>query len=111
MPSPCKAGKAQVAYFYGSSLVGGGLCLTNTQGNYVRSILSQTLVPPPAPTITTFINPSGQTTKGLVSVRVPQGGTNVSLGGVDDPVSTLEWIDVSRTGHSCRHLANAADCE
>ena len=46
---------------------------------------------------------SGQVSFGLTSVRIPQGGTNISLGDAQDVTSIMQWIPLDRQTEACRH--------
>jgi type IV pilus assembly protein PilY1 len=105
-PSPCKsgAGKQQVSYFYGATPDTGAICIKDENGTPRRSRLSYALVPPPAPQLTAFVNEKGQVSFGMISVRVPKGGSSdTTAGGIQDPTSTISSIEIPREVHECRH--------
>jgi type IV pilus assembly protein PilY1 len=99
--SPCKAGRNQISYLYGASPGTGGNCLL-VYGAYARAQQMQTLVPPYIGKLVAYVA-GGQVAFGLTSVRVPQGGANVTLGGVQDLASQVEWLPVDMDMHRCRH--------
>jgi type IV pilus assembly protein PilY1 len=100
----CTAANRNINYFYGADAATGGLCgLVDTSGNSVRNLLSATLVPPPAPQETFYVNAQGQTSVGLTSVQSETGAQNIGQGGVSDPASQLEFLPITRDLHACRH--------
>jgi type IV pilus assembly protein PilY1 len=119
--SPCKAGRNQISYLYGADPGNGGFCL-QVYGAYTRAQQNQTLVPPYIGKLVAYVA-GGQVAFGLTSVRVPQGGANVSLGGAQDLASQIDWLPVDMDMHRCRHAPkkdgsgnplpgpSAADCK
>jgi type IV pilus assembly protein PilY1 len=99
--SPCKAGKAQLSYTYGLHPGTGGKCMY-VDGLIARSSTSETLVPPHIGKLVVYAS-SGQLSFGLTSVRVPQGGSNIALGEVEDIASSAGWLPPDRALHDCRH--------
>jgi type IV pilus assembly protein PilY1 len=99
--SPCKAGKAQVSYLYGASPGTGANCLI-IDGVSKRSNMSESLVPPNIGKLVAYVS-SGQVSFGLTSVRIPQGGSNVSLGEAQDLSSQMGWRPITKEEHMCRH--------
>ena len=101
--STCKQLNRRLHYFYGADIETGGLCLTNATGTLLRSTPSVALVPPPAPQYTVFVNQRGQVQVGLTSVNTEIGAKNISGGGVADPSTVLEMLEMPRALHDCRH--------
>lgn len=101
--SNCKQLNRRIHYVYGADVTTGGLCILTPDALPVRSTAAVALVPPPAPQYTIFINQKGQVQVGLTSVNTEIGAKNVSAGGVIDPANTLEFLDVPRRLHDCRH--------
>jgi type IV pilus assembly protein PilY1 len=99
--SPCKAGKAQTSYLYGASPGTGDLCMY-IDNALARQQKNETLVPPNMGKLVAYVN-SGQVSFGLTSVRVPQGGSNIALGKVQDLASQMQWLPVDKRLHACRH--------
>ncbi len=99
--SPCKASRSQISYLYGASPSTGGLCL-HINGSPTRVQKNETLVPPHIGKLVAYVS-SGQVSFGLTSVRIPQGGSNVALGEVQDIQSVVEWLPVDHATHACRH--------
>jgi type IV pilus assembly protein PilY1 len=99
--SPCKAGKRQVSYLYGANPGTGGQCLY-VDGTLRRSQQTETIVPPHIGKLVAYVA-SGQVSFGLTSVRIPQGGTNISLGEAQDVTSIVEVLPIDRDLHDCRH--------
>ena len=99
--SPCKAGKKQLSYLYGANPGTGDQCLY-VGGSPARSTTTQTLVPPHIGKLVAYVS-SGQVSFGLTSVRIPQGGTNISLGDAQDVTSIMQWIPLDRQTEACRH--------
>jgi hypothetical protein len=103
--SPCKAGRAQLSYTYGLHPGTGGKCMY-VDGVIVRSSKSETLVPPHIGKLVVYAS-SGQLSFGLTSIRVPQGGSNIALGEVEDIASSAGWLPPDRALHDCRHASGA----
>ncbi len=101
--SNCKQLNRRIHYLYGADVTTGGLCTLTPDATLVRSTAAVALVPPPAPQYTIFINQKGQVQVGLSSVNTEIGAKNVQAGGVIDPATTLEFLDVPRRLHDCRH--------
>jgi type IV pilus assembly protein PilY1 len=101
--SNCKQLNRRVHYLYGADVTTGGLCILTPDAIPVRSTAAVALVPPPAPQYTIFINEKGQVQVGLTSVNTEIGAKNVSAGGVVDPATMLEFLDVPQRLHDCRH--------
>jgi hypothetical protein len=99
--SPCKAGKKQVSYLYGARPGSGELCLF-VEGVEARSQRTESIVPPHIGKLVAYVA-SGQVSFGLTSVRIPQGGTNISLGEAKDIVSIVEWVPIDKDLEKCRH--------
>jgi type IV pilus assembly protein PilY1 len=112
--TPCKAGKKQLTYLYGAHPGTGGMCLY-VGGALSRVQQSQAIVPPHIGKLVAYVS-SGQVSFGLTSVRIPQGGTNISLGEAQDVTSLVEWIPIDRGLEKCRHAPKtsapaASDCK
>jgi type IV pilus assembly protein PilY1 len=110
--SPCKAGRSQLSYLYGATPATGELCLV-LAGTKVRSQRNDTLVPPQMGKAVTYVS-SSQVTRGLTSVRVPQGGANITTSEAQDLAAQFQWVPVDRRTHKCRHSTTApaaADCK
>jgi type IV pilus assembly protein PilY1 len=107
--SKCTSNNRRVNFFYGADAGSGGLCLSTSTGT-IRSVNNATIVPPPAPQLTAFVNASGQVAFGLTSLGTESGAQNVSVGPVNDPVTILEWTPVDRQLHACRHDGQASAC-
>lgn len=102
--SPCSAGKGVVAYFYGADAATGGLCYVPSVGYLARSSISMTIVPPPAPQVSAYVNPKGEVMYGLTAVRVPTGATMTQVGKADSPAAILDLLDISwPKQEGCRH--------
>ncbi|HEX9306880.1 MAG TPA: hypothetical protein VF894_05280, partial [Anaeromyxobacter sp.] len=101
--SPCKAGRTQLSYLYGAAPSTGGLCLY-VNGDAARSQRNDTLVPPNIGKLVAYVA-GGQVSFGLTSVRVPQGGANVTLGAAKDLTTQIEWLPIDKDLHRCRHAA------
>ena len=101
--SNCKQLNRRIHYLYAADVTTGGLCALTADGLPVRFVPAVALVPPPAPQYTVFINQKGQVQVGMTSVNTEIGAKNVSAGGVVDPASTIEFLDVPRRLHDCRH--------
>ncbi len=99
--SPCKAGKKQLSYLYGASPSTGAQCLY-VSGVLARSQKTLSIVPPHIGKLVAYVS-SGQVSFGLTSVRIPQGGTNISLGEVQDVTSFIDWVPIDRDLEACRH--------
>ncbi|HEX8908373.1 MAG TPA: hypothetical protein VF805_04190, partial [Anaeromyxobacteraceae bacterium] len=121
--SPCKAGKAQLSYLYGAVPSTGALCMrqtgagsTDAHGNPIltRSQQNETLVPPFMGKLVAYVA-GGQVTFGLTTVRIPQGGSNVTLTDPTDIASLRSWLPVDKKLHDCRHTPRDAlvppDCK
>jgi hypothetical protein len=102
--TPCKAGRTQLAYTYSAKPGTGEPCLLTEIGSntVVRSMQHESLVPPHIGKLVAYVA-SGQVSFGLTSVRVPGGGSNISLGDPVDVTSITEWLPVDRRMHDCRH--------
>ncbi len=106
--SPCKAGRAQLSYLYGAAPSTGALCMrgqsVDSSGNpiLVRSQKNETLVPPSMGKLVAYVA-GGQVTFGLTSVRIPQGGANVTLTDPTDVGALRSWVPVDKQMHDCRH--------
>jgi hypothetical protein len=110
--SPCKAGKKQVSYLYGARPGSGELCLY-VDGVNARTQRTESVVPPHIGKLVAYVS-SGQVSFGLTSVRIPQGGTNISLGEAKDIVSIVEWVPIDKDLEKCRHAPKGsppADCK
>lgn len=105
--SPCKAGRSQISYLYGADPADGSLCMT-LQSGLSRSQRNDTLVPPTMGKQVAYVSGS-QVAFGLTSVRVPQGGANVSLGAAQDLTSVIQWLPIDIATHRCRHGTKNAD--
>jgi hypothetical protein len=107
--SKCTQEDRRLQHFYGADAATGGLCLNQPggTGTQVRSIASATLVPPPAPQFTAFVNQQGQVSFGLTSINTETGAQNRGVGGIGDAASLLEWIEIDRDLHACRHAGGA----
>jgi len=101
--SPCKAARTQLSFLYGAAPSTGGLCL-NLDGTLSRFQQNESLVPPHIGKLVAYVS-SGQVSFGLTSVRIPQGGSNVALGEVQDIASPTEWVPIDRETHDCRHAS------
>ena len=100
--APCKAGKKQISYLYGASPATGALCLRDRTDTLVRSTKSETLVPPHMGKLVAYFS-KDQVSFGLTSVRIPQGGANISLGQPQDFSMLQHWLPVGSDLHACRH--------
>ncbi|HSN90531.1 MAG TPA: hypothetical protein VLS93_04825, partial [Anaeromyxobacteraceae bacterium] len=110
--SPCKAGKKQLSYLYGAKPGTGGTCLY-VSGVEQRSQRTESIVPPHIGKLVAYVS-SGQVSFGLTSVRIPQGGSNISLGEAQDVASLVEWIPIDKDLEKCRHSPKAtapAECK
>jgi type IV pilus assembly protein PilY1 len=110
--SPCKAGKKQVSYLYGANPGTGGLCLY-VDGIPSRAQQTESIVPPHIGKLVAYVS-SGQVSFGLTSVRIPQGGSNISLGEAQDVTSLVEWIPIDKDLEKCRHAPKGtppAECK
>jgi hypothetical protein len=99
--TPCKAGKSQVAYLYGAVPSTGDRCLVVNNYTY-RSQQSATLVPPHMGKLVAYLS-KNQVSFGLTTVRIPQGGQNISLGRPQDISALQRWLPVDKATHDCRH--------
>jgi hypothetical protein len=107
----CNAQNKRINFFYGADTVTGGTCLRTSSGSIVRAVRRSRLVPPPAPQYAIFVNAKGQVLPGLPSVNSDDGAENQYSGAVSDPASTYGTMDVSRTGHACRHAGPSNACQ
>ncbi len=103
--SNCKQVNRRVHYMYGADVTTGGTCGLVDPSTLlpIRSTKAVALVPPPAPQYTVFINQKGQVQVGMTSVNTEIGARNVSQGSPVDPANVLEFLDVPRSLHDCRH--------
>jgi len=106
--TPCKAGKSQLAYTYSAKPTTGEPCLLQQVGSttVVRSVQTESLVPPHIGKLVAYVA-SGQVSFGLTSIRVPGGGSNISLGDAQDFQSITEWLPVDKSLHACRHSSRS----
>ncbi len=102
--SKCTAASYRVAYHYAADAVTGGPALTDSSGNLVRAIVSNTLVPAQGDQPTVFVNQKGQLAVGLTSVNPEKGASNVGMSAPMDPVMGVGMTEVSRALHACRHF-------
>jgi hypothetical protein len=110
--SPCKPGKKQLSYLYGAKPGTGETCLF-VSGVEARSQRTESIVPPHIGKLVAYVS-SGQVSFGLTSVRIPQGGANISLGEAQDISSLVEWIPIDRELEKCRHAPKGnppAECK
>ena len=91
--SPCKASRTQLSYLYGAS-AGDGRALPQHRRGAQRFQQNETLVPPHIGKLVAYVS-SGQVSFGLTSVRIPQGGSNIALGEVQD-ISSLDGVAADR---------------
>ena len=108
--SPCRSGRAQYSYLYGASVTSGDNGLLDANLQRVSSIGHADPVPPQVPKLHVFVNSAGEVTKGLVSVPVGANPANMTVSGVQDPSSSLSWMDLDERLHLCRHAGNAQAC-
>lgn len=97
----CTAGKSQLSYLYGASPATGGQCLVIDNATQ-RSQKNETLVPPHMGKLVAYLS-QNQVSFGLTTVRIPQGGSNISLGEAQDFTQLQEWLPIDRATHACRH--------
>ena len=88
---------------YGAAALPGAMCLL-VSGTLSRSQQTFSIVPPHIGKLVAYVS-SGQVAFGLTSVRIPQGGTNISLGEAQDVASLVDWIPIDRDLEACRHAS------
>jgi type IV pilus assembly protein PilY1 len=101
--TPCKAGKSKLSYLYGAVPATGEKCLPY-ENTTERSHKNETLVPPHMGKLVAYLS-KNQVSFGLTTVRIPQGGSNISLGQAQDISQLQQWLPVDRRTHDCRHAA------
>ncbi len=101
--SKCTAAFRRLSYHYAADAVTGGSVFQDSNGNPLRSIVQNTLVPAQGDQPTVFVNQKGQIAVGLTAVNPEKGASNLGMGGAMDPVMGLGVVEVTRDMHACRH--------
>jgi type IV pilus assembly protein PilY1 len=107
--SKCMGEERRLAYHYGADPVTGGLALRNRDGELVRSLKGNTLVPAQGDQPTVFVNQKGQIAVGLTVINPEKGATNVGQTNAVDPVRDVGFLEVSDDMHACRHATAQPD--
>ncbi|HEX8913677.1 MAG TPA: PilC/PilY family type IV pilus protein [Humisphaera sp.] len=99
--SPCKAGRAQVAYLYGANAGTGANCL-KVDGVYTRVQQSEVIAPPQMGKLVLFVG-DNQVMPGLTKTDPGRGANSVPLAEPQDIAASTEWLPIDRSAHACRH--------
>jgi type IV pilus assembly protein PilY1 len=85
------------------------LALRDKNGDLVRSLKGNTLVPAQGDQPTVFVNQKGQIAVGLTVINPEKGAINVGQTAAVDPVRDVGFLEVSESAHACRHATAQPD--
>lgn len=91
--------------------VPGATCGYASGGNVYRATPRSTTAPPTGATVRITFSPSGSISYSTLQVDAGSPPTSMTLGTRSEIAEPVYWLEVPRTLHSCRHVANSGLCE